>query len=305
MSTTIIAEQQEEGIHPTLPQLVHAASMIGGECTIIIPGGGGESEASEIVGVHRVLKFNGSCFSVFDSQSWSSALKGSVSGTVLLASTPRGRELGASLAADIGMSVVQDITSISEGINVERPVFSGKAIEKVTISSPAVITIRPNSLDSAGNGASAPVSTIDSGEDLKIAVEEAITKASEKIDVSEADIIISGGRGLGDISNFEKLEEVASTLGAAVGASRAVVDEWGLPHSMQVGQTGKTVTPSLYIAVGISGAIQHLAGMRSSSYIVAINKDPEAPIFTVADYGIVASWEDALPVLHDSIKALP
>ena len=305
MSTTIIAEQQEEGIHPTLPQLVHAASMIGGECTIIIPGGGGESEASEIVGVDRVLKFNGSCFSVFDSQSWSSALKGSVSGTVLLASTPRGRELGASLAADIGMSVVQDITSISEGINVERPVFSGKAIEKVTISSPAVITIRPNSLDSAGNGASAPVSTIDSGEDLKIAVEEAITKASEKIDVSEADIIISGGRGLGDISNFEKLEEVASTLGAAVGASRAVVDEWGLPHSMQVGQTGKTVTPSLYIAVGISGAIQHLAGMRSSSYIVAINKDPEAPIFTVADYGIVASWEDALPVLHDSIKALP
>lgn len=305
MSTTIIAEQQEEGIHPTLPQLVHAASIIGGECTIIIPGGGGESEASEIVGVDRVLKFNGSCFSVFDSQSWSSALKGSVGGTVLLASTPRGRELGASLAADIGMSVVQDITSISEGINVERPVFSGKAIEKVTISSPAVITIRPNSLDSAGNGASAPVSTIDSGEDLRMAVEEAITKASEKIDVSEADIIISGGRGLGDISNFERLEEVASTLGAAVGASRAVVDEWGLPHSMQVGQTGKTVTPSLYIAVGISGAIQHLAGMRSSSYIVAINKDPEAPIFTVADYGIVASWEDALPVLHDSIKALP
>lgn len=305
MSTTIIAEQQEEGIHPTLPQLVHAASIIGGECTVIIPGGGGESEASEIVGVDRVLKFNGSCFSVFDSQSWSSALKGSVGGTVLLASTPRGRELGASLAADIGMSVVQDITSISEGINVERPVFSGKAIEKVTISSPAVITIRPNSLDSAGNGASAPVSTIDSGEDLRMAVEEAITKASEKIDVSEADIIISGGRGLGDISNFEKLEEVATTLGAAVGASRAVVDEWGLPHSMQVGQTGKTVTPSLYIAVGISGAIQHLAGMRSSSYIVAINKDPEAPIFTVADYGIVASWEDALPVLHDSIKALP
>tara|TARA_B100000900_G_scaffold16834_1_gene13251 strand:- start:919 stop:1836 length:918 start_codon:yes stop_codon:yes gene_type:complete len=305
MSTTIIAEQQEEGIHSTLPQLVHAASVIGGECTVIIPGGGGESEASEIVGVDRVLKFNGSCFSVFDSQSWSSALKGSVGGTVLLASTPRGRELGASLAAELGMSVVQDVTSISEGINVERPVFSGKAIEKVTISSPAVITIRANSLDSAGNGGSAPISTIDSGEDLRMAVEEAITKASEKIDVSEADIIISGGRGLGDVSNFEKLEEVASTLGAAVGASRAVVDEWGLPHSMQVGQTGKTVTPSLYIAVGISGAIQHLAGMRSSSYIVAINKDPEAPIFTVADYGIVASWEDALPVLHDSIKALP
>ena len=301
MSTTIIAEQQEEGIHPTLPQLVHAASVIGGECTIIIPGGGGESEASEIVGVDRVLKFNGSCFSVFDSQSWSSALKGSVGGTVLLASTPRGRELGASLAAELGMSVVQDITSISEGINVERPVFSGKAIEKVAISSPAVITIRPNSMDSAGNGGSAPVSTIDSGEDLRMAVEEAITKASEKIDVSEADIIISGGRGLGDISNFEKLEEVASTLGAAVGASRAVVDEWGLPHSMQVGQTGKTVTPSLYIAVGISGAIQHLAGMKDSKVIVAINKDEDAPIFQVADYGLVGDLFEAVPELTDSV----
>ena len=194
---------------------------------------------------------------------------------------------------------------VAEGVKVERPVFSGKAIEKVAVSGAAVVTVRPNSLEPAGMGGSAPISTIDSGEDLRLAVKEAIAKASEKIDVSEADIIISGGRGLGDISNFEKLEEVAGTLGAAVGASRAVVDEWGLPHSMQVGQTGKTVTPSLYIAVGISGAIQHLAGMRSSNYIVAINKDPEAPIFNVADYGIVASWEDALPVLHDSIKALP
>jgi electron transfer flavoprotein alpha subunit len=140
---------------------------------------------------------------------------------------------------------------------------------------------------------------------LKIAILEAIAKAGERLDVSEADIIISGGRGLGDQSNFEKLESVADSLGAAVGASRAVVDEWGLPHSMQVGQTGKTVTPSLYIAVGISGAIQHLAGMRSSRYILAINKDPEAPIFGVADYGIVAQWEDALPILHEAIKSLP
>ena len=305
MSVTVIAEQQEEGIHTTLPQLVSAASVVGGPCTVIIPGGGGEAAASQIEGVDKVLKFNGSCFAIFDSQSWSTALKGSIEGTVLLASTPQGRELGASLAAEIGISIIQDVTSVAEGVKVERPVFSGKAIEKVAVSGAAVVTVRPNSLEPAGMGGSAPVSTIDSGEDLRLAVKEAIAKASEKIDVSDADIIISGGRGLGDISNFEKLEEVAGTLGAAVGASRAVVDEWGLPHSMQVGQTGKTVTPSLYIAVGISGAIQHLAGMRSSNYIVAINKDPEAPIFNVADYGIVASWEDALPVLHDSIKALP
>jgi electron transfer flavoprotein alpha subunit len=173
------------------------------------------------------------------------------------------------------------------------------------VSGDAVITIRPNAIESAESGGSADVSTVDSGENLKIAILEAIAKAGERLDVSEADIIISGGRGLGDQSNFEKLESVADSLGAAVGASRAVVDEWGLPHSMQVGQTGKTVTPSLYIAVGISGAIQHLAGMRSSRYILAINKDPEAPIFGVADYGIVAQWEDALPILHEAIKSLP
>ena len=172
------------------------------------------------------------------------------------------------------------------------------------MSGDAVITIRPNAIESAESGGSAGISTVDSGENLRIAIIEAIAKAGERLDVSEADIIISGGRGLGDRSNFEKLESVADSLGAAVGASRAVVDEWGLPHSMQVGQTGKTVTPSLYIAVGISGAFQHLAGMRTSKYIVAINRDPEAPIFGVADYGVVANWEEALPALKSELSSL-
>ena len=140
--------------------------------------------------------------------------------------------------------------------------------------------------------------------DVATSVKEAIAKASERLDVADADIIISGGRGMGSIENFSHLESIADQLGAAVGASRAVVDEWGMPHSMQVGQTGKTVNPSLYIAVGISGAIQHLAGMRSSKYIVAINKDADAPIFGVADYGIVATWEEALPALADALSNL-
>ena len=305
MTVTIIAEQQQEGTHPTLAQMVSAAKGLGGTCKVIIPGGSGEQEASNISGVDKVMKMTGECFSSFDSQSWSSSMKNSIEGTVLLAATPAGRELGASIAADLGISVIQDVTSISPGIKLERPVYSGKAIENLTTSENCVITIRPNSIEAAEMGGSAEITSQDSTESIRLAVLEAIAKASEKIDVSEADIIISGGRGLGDASNFEKLEEVASTLGAAVGASRAVVDEWGLPHSMQVGQTGKTVTPALYIAVGISGAIQHLAGMRSSRYIVAINKDPDAPIFAVADYGIVASWEDALPAMHDAIKALP
>lgn len=305
MTVTIIAEQQQEGTHPTLAQMVSAAKGLGGTCKVIIPGGSGEQEASKISGVDKVMKMTGECFSSFDSQSWSSSMKNSIEGTVLLAATPAGRELGASIAAELGISVIQDVTSISPGIKLERPVYSGKAIENLTTSENCVITIRPNSIEAAEMGGSAEITNQDSTESIRLAVLEAIAKASEKIDVSEADIIISGGRGLGDASNFEKLEEVASTLGAAVGASRAVVDEWGLPHSMQVGQTGKTVTPALYIAVGISGAIQHLAGMRSSRYIVAINKDPDAPIFAVADYGIVASWEDALPAMHDAIKALP
>lgn len=305
MTVTIIAEQQQEGTHPTLAQMVSAAKGLGGTCKVIIPGGSGEQEASNISGVDKVMKMTGECFSSFDSQSWSSSMKNSIEGTVLLAATPAGRELGASIAAELGISVIQDVTSISPGIKLERPVYSGKAIENLITSENCVITIRPNSIEAAEMGGSAEITNQDSTESIRLAVLEAIAKASEKIDVSEADIIISGGRGLGDASNFEKLEEVASTLGAAVGASRAVVDEWGLPHSMQVGQTGKTVTPALYIAVGISGAIQHLAGMRSSRYIVAINKDPDAPIFAVADYGIVASWEDALPAMHDAIKALP
>lgn len=132
-----------------------------------------------------------------------------------------------------------------------------------------------------------------------------VQRASERLDVSEANIIISGGRGMGTPANFSHLEDIADKLGAAVGASRAAVDTWDeIPHSMQVGQTGKTVNPNLYIAVGISGAIQHLAGMRSSKYIVAINKDADAPIFQHADYGIVATWEDALPILSSSLSNL-
>ena len=193
---------------------------------------------------------------------------------------------------------------MTEGVTVTRPIYSGKAMESLTISGNAVITLRPNAFEAALTGNDAPISVVNQSADVKIAIQEAIDKASERLDVTEADIIISGGRGMGTIDNFSHLEEIADTIGAAVGASRAVVDEWGMPHRMQVGQTGKTVTPSLYIAVGISGAIQHLAGMRSSKYILAINKDPDAPIFAVADYGVVATWEEAIPALKTALSEL-
>jgi len=197
------------------------------------------------------------------------------------------------------------LTEIDQDMKMTRSVYSGKAIETSTASGSCVITLRQNAFESAGSGGNAELITVDSTSEVSVAVKEAMAKAGERLDVSEADIVISGGRGMGEPANFSHLNEVADVIGAAVGASRAAVDSWNeIPHSMQVGQTGKTVNPSLYIAVGISGAIQHLAGMRSSKYIVAINKDPDAPIFGVADYGIVATWEEALPSLKEELAKL-
>ena len=175
----------------------------------------------------------------------------------------------------------------------------------MTVNGDVVVSVRANVFAPVGSSSSNDVSVVDASGDVKTAVQEVMQRASARLDVSEANIIISGGRGMGSPANFTHLEAVADTIGAAVGASRAAVDTWDeIPHSMQVGQTGKTVNPNLYIAVGISGAIQHLAGMRSSKYIVAINKDADAPIFQHADYGIVATWEEALPAFQDALSTL-
>lgn len=304
MKFTVIAETNEDLLHPTVYQLIGAISKIGAETTVICPNGKGSSEASKIKGVEKVISVNGDCFDLFDGSAWSTAINSVCEGTIVISASPNGREIGAMIAAKRGIPIIQDVISISTGIEITRPIYSGKATETLLIDGDSVITLRPNAFENAELGNEAPISIVNQTSNLKISIIEAIGKASERLDVTEAEIIISGGRGMGSIDNFSHLESMADTLGAAVGASRAVVDEWGMPHRMQVGQTGKTVSPSLYIAVGISGAIQHLAGMRSSKYIVAINKDPDAPIFTVADYGIVASWEDALPILKSELMKL-
>ena len=304
MTFTIIAESAGDSLHPTTAQLVGAASSLGNGSTVICPGGIGAAEAATIAGVEKVISVIGDCFSTFDGGAWASAINSVCNGIIFASASPIGREVAARIAAKRGIPIIQDATELADGITITRPIYSGKAVETSTVAGDCVITLRPNAFDAAEGGASAPVNVVDQSADVAIAVMEAIAKASERLDVAEADIIISGGRGIGSIENFRHLEEVADIIGAAVGASRAVVDEWGMPHSMQVGQTGKTVTPSLYIAVGISGAIQHLAGMRSSKFIVAINKDPDAPIFGVADYGIVANWEDAVPALKTALAAL-
>ena len=304
MNFTIIAETNGENLHPTTYQLIGAASSIGSKSIVICPNGKAESEAASIEGVEKVISVVGDCFDIFDGGAWSTALNTVCEGKILISASPNGREIGARLAAKRNIPIIQDIVSISEGIVVKRPIYSGKAVETLTVSGDAVITLRPNAFEAAELGGAASINTVNQSADIKISIQEAINKASERLDVTEADIIISGGRGMGTIENFSHLEDIADIVDAAVGASRAVVDEWGMPHRMQVGQTGKTVTPSLYIAVGISGAIQHLAGMRSSKYILAINKDPDAPIFGVADYGIVATWEEAIPALKSALSEL-
>lgn len=306
MDVTVIADSTADGLNPVTAQLVGAASSIGGTTTVLCPGGVGSSQASVISGVAKVISVEGDCFGTFEGGAWANALNSLATGELILAAaSPRGRDIAASLAAIRKIPVIQDVTGLEAGMVVTRPIYSGKAIETSNVSTPCVITLRANAFDDAPEGGSADVGTVNQSADVGLAVKEALAKASERLDVTEADIIISGGRGMGDPSNFSHLNEVADIIGAAVGASRAAVDTWDeIPHSMQVGQTGKTVTPSLYIAVGISGAIQHLAGMKTSKYIVAINKDPDAPIFGVADYGIVATWEDALPVLKSELAKL-
>ena len=297
---TVIAEISGNNLHPVTAQLVGAA---GGDATVLCPGGVGASEAASLAGVSKVISVEGDCFGSFDGGAWASALGAVADGRIFAASTAHGREIAARMGIAKGVAVVQDVTSIS-GNTVMRPIYSGKAMESLDISDDTILTLRPNTFAAADGGGSASINTVNQSADVVTSVKEAIAKASERLDVADADVVISGGRGMGSIENFSHLEAIADQLGAAVGASRAVVDEWGMSHSIQVGQTGKTVNPSLYIAVGISGAIQHLAGMRSSKYIVAINKDADAPIFGVADYGIVATWEEALPALAEALSNL-
>ena len=263
MDVTVIAEASEGGLHPVTAQLVGAASSIGGSSTVLCAGGVGAAEAASIAGVAKVISIQGDCFASFDGGAWAEALNSVAHGDVIMAAaTASGREIAATMAAMRGIPIVQDVTAleVASGISVTRPIYSGKAIETSTVQWPCAITLRANAFDAAGGGGNADVSTVNQSADVAVAVKEAIAKASERLDVAEADIIISGGRGMGDPANFSQLNEVADIIGAAVGASRAAVDTWDeIPHSMQVGQTGKTVTPSLYIAVGISGAIQHLS----------------------------------------------
>lgn len=264
-------------------------------------------------GISKVVHLKNSDFANYTSSGYTEAIsnyaKESNAVCLIVGNTSLGNDLAPRLAVKLNSGCVMDCVNLqveSGEIIATRPIYAGKAFVKVKLSSEVkVFTIRPNvfKAELSDNGSASVETKEISNPNLKAKV-VSFKKSEGKLDVAEADIIVSGGRGMKGPENFNLIESLADSLGAAVGASRAVVDAGWRPHREQVGQTGKTVSPSLYVACGISGAIQHLAGMSTSKYIVAINKDKDAPIFSVADYGIAGDVFEILPVLTEEIKKI-
>jgi len=231
---------------------------------------------------------------------------------MLIGATAMGRDLGPTAAAKLGCACVSDAIDLkfeSGAWEVRRPVFAGKCfVDVVPKTAPAIVAIRPNAfMATDGGGASAPVAAFDAGQAQavpKAIVRDIISADGGRVELTEANIVVSGGRGIKGPENYALIEDLADALNAAAGASRAVVDAGWVDYSHQVGQTGKTVGPNLYIACGISGAIQHLAGMSSSKCVVAINKDAAAPIFKVADFGVVGDLFEIVPVLTKAVREI-
>ncbi len=228
---------------------------------------------------------------------------------ILLAATALGKDLAPRVAARLDLPLATDVTAIdgSDGMVVTRPAYAGKAVYRLRMAAtPCVVSVRPNAVAAVEQPRECGVATVAAPEaEVRARVVEVREPDNARLDVSEAPIVVSGGRGLKEAEHFSLVEDLAAAFGnAAVGASRAVVDAGWRPHAEQVGQTGKTVSPQLYIALGISGAVQHLAGMRTAKVIVAINKDPDAPIFKVADYGIVGDLFEVVPRLTEEIRKI-
>ncbi len=294
------------------------ADQLGGKLEALLVGTGAAQFASDLAkyGADVIYVVEGSDFEVYNSEYYAQALshviKEKSPSIVLLSHSMQGKDLAPRTAAKLGVAVIADCISftLDNGRLVgNRPMYAGKCYAQwVSTASPQMATARPNVLETAENPREVAVETISFVPDKSrptYVTKELSLDTSGKVDLTEAEIIVSGGRGMGG-PDYSLLEEMASVLGptATVGASRAAVDAGWRPHSDQVGQTGKTVTPNLYIACGISGSIQHLAGMGSSKVIVAINKDPEAPIFSKADYGIVGDLFKVVPEFTKELKAL-
>ena len=281
----------------------------------VLVGHGIGAKAAELgrYGAGKVLVADEERLGRYSAEGYAAAVRAAVEKcgpvAVFMAATALGRDLSGRVAARLGWGCLADVVGVQiEGgaVVATRPVYSGKALATADgAGKPVVVTLRPNVFPAeAGEGKAEVEALPQVGGDIRAVVKEILAKEGAELDVAEADVIVSGGRGIKGPENFALIRELAKLLGAAVGASRAVVDAGWIDHAHQVGQTGKVVSPSLYIACGISGAIQHLAGMSSSKVIVAINKDPEAPIFKVADYGIVGDLFQVVPAFVDEVRKL-
>jgi len=312
MAILVIADHDNAVLKPATLNAVTAATKIGGDVHILVAGHGAQSvadAAAAVAGVSKVLLADDAAYAHQLPEDVAplvvSLAKGGY-GHVLAAATSVGKNLLPRVAALLDVAAISDITGVVSADSFERPIYAGNAIATVqSKDSVKIITVRGTAFDSAAaTGGSASVESVASvgAAGLSSFVSAELTK-SERPELTAARVVVSGGRGMQSGENFPLLEALADTLGAAVGASRAAVDAGFVPNDYQVGQTGKIVAPELYIAVGISGAIQHLAGMKDSKVIVAINKDEEAPIFQVADYGLVADLFKAVPELTAALKA--
>ncbi|GAA5317914.1 MAG: FAD-binding protein [Candidatus Pelagadaptatus aseana] len=308
MSILVIAEHDNASLKGATLNTIAAAKAIGGDIDVLVAGsdcGGAATAAAAAEGVSKVIKADDAAFAnqLAENVSLLVAELGKNYTHILAPATSNGKNIAPRAAALLDVQAISDIISVEGADTFKRPVYAGNVIATVQSSDAIkVITVRGTAFDPvAAEGGSAAIEDAagqDAGVSAFVGEELAV---SDRPELTAAKVVISGGRGMQNGDNFEMLYKVADKLGAAVGASRAAVDAGFVPNDMQVGQTGKIVAPELYIAVGISGAIQHLAGMKDSKVIVAINKDEEAPIFQVADYGLVADLFDAVPELEGKL----
>jgi len=308
MAVLILAKHDNAHLNDATAKAVTAAKAMGGEVTVLVAGegcGAVAEAAARLDGVARVIHVEGAGYGHRLAEPLTDLVVG-LAGPyehIVFPGTTSGRNVAPRVAALLDVMVISEITGVVAPDTFERPIYAGNAIQTVrSTDAKKVVTVRGASFAAAGEQAAAPIETgaavADAG--LSSWVEDKVA-ASDRPELASARIVVSGGRGVGSEENFRIIEALADKLGAAVGASRAAVDSGFAPNDWQVGQTGKVVAPALYIAVGISGAIQHLAGMKDSKVIVAINKDEEAPIFQVADYGIVGDLFQIVPELEKKL----
>ncbi len=305
----IFAEHNNQSLHAATKHAVMAATQIGGDIHILVAGSNCDAaakQAAALKGVTKVLVADAPHYAWPLAENIAPLIASTAKNYshILATATTTSKDIMPRAAALLGVGQVSEIIQVVSPDTFVRPVYAGNALETVQAKDAVkVITVRQTGFAPAGEGGNATIEKIpalaDSGLSQFISAQE---NKSERPELTSARIVVSGGRGFGSAENFKKIEVLADKLGAAIGASRAAVDAGYVPNDYQVGQTGKVVAPDLYIAIGISGAIQHLAGMKDSKVIVAINKDENAPIFELADYGLVADWQTALPQLEQLLS---